>query len=160
MLKTNLKPFIWHWLEGRVKAIGNLEIKHTQVHYIFPINDLEPETYDFIKGTGFDLEDDANKRLLPDKKGAVISGIDSTIHEGGHNQEYAKVIEFELRMISDKAKQQSWYDLPTEEFQANCQKEIKSRITKIRAELESRYLALNKNGSNKLNNGTKPEAGM
>lgn len=159
------RTFTWNGLEGRVEGKGNVKIDHTQVHHIIPLNDLKPEAdgfeaYDFIKETGFDLEDDTNKMVLPNKKGAEISGIDSAIHEGGHNQKYADVIEEQLKEVAEQAKEQGWYDLPKGEFQANCQDAIKERIQEIRAKLESGDLPLNKNGSNKLNNGLTPEAGI
>lgn len=86
--------------------------------------------------------------------------MDHSIHEGGHDKKYTKRVKKQLKDVKEQAETQGWYDLPKEEFQAKCQQEIKARISKIRARLESGDLALNKNGSNKLNNGPKPEAGM
>ena len=64
------------------------------------------------------------------------------------------------RKILEMQTSNNRHDLPRAEFQAKCQQEIKSRISKIRAKLEFGDLPLNKLGSNKLNNGPKPEAGM
>ena len=158
---TGEKTFTWNGLEGRVKTTGNVEIEHTQVHHIIPLKELEPETYDFVTGTGFNLEDDANKMVLPDKKGAEISGMDSSTHQGRHDATYIKTIERQLEKVADTAKEQGWYDLPKEEFQAKCQQKIKEFVLEpTRDKLQSGDLPLNKLGSNKLNNGPKPEVVM
>ena len=146
---TTEQTFTWRGLKGRVKTSGNVEIQDVQVHHVIP---QEFKDYKIIELSGFNLEDHVNKMILPNKKGADISGMDSSIHQGRHSKVYTDEIESQLKAVQQQAQEQGWYDLPKEEFEVKCQQEICNRINKIRIKLDAGDLPLNKLGSNKINN--------
>ena len=122
---------------GQVRAI---KIQHTQVHHLIP---RELKDHEIWRLSGMDVLDDSNSIALPTVKGAELSELKCSIHQGRQLSEVTKNLKKEINDLAEEGIAANWN-----------QSQFKEELLDVIAEEKQKVLS----GERKLNKNCQPHA--